>query len=106
MKAETVGETLQRLAKASLPHLDKFGPDKARGRYCDCGELLPAIPKTRQRRLVCDDCAAIIPRENSGRRPSHTCAGCHVVTPRLKMKMKDGEFFCKKCLKIKFDIDF
>lgn len=105
-ETETIGETLQRLARASLPHLDESESGKTRARYCDCGELLPVTPKTRQRRLVCDDCAAVIPRETSGRRSTHTCAGCHAITPRLKMKMKNRELYCKKCLKIKFNIDF
>jgi formamidopyrimidine-DNA glycosylase len=105
MKDETVGQTLQRLAKESLPR-HEMNKDRNSERRCMCGEFLPAYPKTRQKQLVCDDCAAAIPRETSGRRPNHFCFGCHAITPRLKMKMKNRELYCKKCLKIKFNIDF
>ena len=107
MKEETVGQTLQRLARESLPrHVDDGCGEYHTTRYCICGEPLPPYPKTRQKQLVCDDCAERIPRLPNGKRPTHTCARCHAITPRLKMKMKNGEFYCKKCLKIKFDIDF
>lgn len=107
MKDETVGETLQRLARASLPrHFEGGGGEYNSKRYCVCGEPLPPRPKTRQKQLVCDDCADSIPRETSGRRSTHTCAGCHAITPRLKMKMKNRMLYCKKCLKEKFKIDF
>jgi len=106
-KNETIGETLHRLARESLPrHYDNACGEYNSRRYCICGEPLPPYPKTRQKQLVCDDCAAIMPRLSSGRPSSHTCAGCGTVTPRLKMKMKDGKLYCKKCLKIKFNIDF
>lgn len=106
-ETETIGETLQRLARESLPrHVDDGCGEYHTTRYCICGEPLPPYPKTRQKQLVCDDCAAVIPRETSGRRSTHTCAGCHAITPRLKMKMKNRELYCKKCLKIKFNIDF
>jgi len=107
MKNETVGETLQRLARESLPRrFDNGCGEYNSKRYCMCGEPLPAYPQTRQRRLVCDDCAAVIPRLLGGHRSTHTCAGCRATVPRLKMKMKNRELYCKKCLKIKFDIDF
>jgi hypothetical protein len=106
MKEETVGETLQRLARASLPrHPDAMSGSDSK-RFCVCGEPLPAYPQTRQKHLVCDDCADSIPRLPSGRPSSCVCAGCHAITPRLKMKMKNRELYCKKCLKIKFGIDF
>ncbi len=107
MKDETIGETLQRLARASLPrHIDNGCGEYRTTRYCICGEPLPPYPKTRQKQLVCDDCAAIMPRLVGGRRPTSGCVACHAVYPKKKMKMKDGKFYCKKCLKIKFGIDF
>ena len=105
MREETVGETLQRLARASLPrHFE--GRDKNDRRRCVCGEFLPVDAKTRQGRKVCDACAEITPRTIGGRQPTCVCAECRAVYPRLKLKVKNGNFYCKKCLKIKFDIDF
>lgn len=107
MKEETVGETLQRLARESLPrHVDDGCGEYHTTRYCICGEPLPLYPKTRQKQLVCDDCAERIPRLPSSRRATHKCAGCGTVYPRVKLKMKNGKLYCKKCLKTKFDIDF
>ena len=107
MKGETVGETLQRLARESLPrHIDNGCGAYNSKRYCICGEPLPPFPKTRQKQLVCDDCAAIMPRLLGGRRPTTACAECGTVHPKKKMKMKNRCFYCKKCLKIKFGIDF
>lgn len=107
MNDETVGETLQRLARASLPrHADDDEVDRNSNRRCVCGELLPANPKTRQKRKVCDDCAALTPRMDSGRPASCHCAECCGVFPRLKLKVKNYKYYCKKCLKIKFNIDF
>jgi recombinational DNA repair protein (RecF pathway) len=107
IKKETVGETLQRLARESLPrHFEGGGGEYNSKRYCVCGEPLPPRPKTRQHQLVCDDCAAIMPRLLGGRRPTSECAECGTVYPQKKMKMKDRRLYCKKCLKIKFGIDF
>ncbi len=107
MKEETIGETLQRLARESLPrHFEGGGGEYNSKRYCICGEPLPPYPKTRQKQLVCDDCAAIMPRLPSGRRPSCVCSGCRAIYPGVKLKMKNRKFYCKKCLKIKFGIDF
>jgi hypothetical protein len=104
MKDETVGQTLQRLAKESLP---RYEPVQDRhNQRCECGEVLTAHAATRHKRRVCETCAAVMPRLQSGRRPQHRCCGCDVITPRLKMKMKAGNFYCKKCLKAKFGIDF
>jgi len=107
VKNETIGETLQRLARESLPrHFEGGGGAYNSKRYCICGEPLPPHPKTRQKLLVCDDCAAIMPRLIGGRRPTGVCSACQVVYPQKKMKMKNRKFYCKKCLKIKFGIDF
>jgi hypothetical protein len=106
-EVETDEQKLQRMARASLPKYVDVEEKRTRQRqHCACGADLHAAPKIRQGQPVCDDCADKIPRLPAGRRPSRTCAGCHAVTPRLKMKMKNRELYCKKCLKIKFGIDF
>lgn len=107
MKVETVGETLQRLARESLPRKFTKGNGRHGKKLCyECGEFLPAFPKTRNRHLVCDDCAIAIPRLIGGRSPEHVCAGCGETFSRVRLKMKDRRLYCKKCLKIKFQIDF
>ena len=106
MNGETVGQTLQRLAKASLPRCEVAQDTSGSSQRCECGEVLTAYAATRHKRRVCETCAAVMPRLQSGRRPQLRCCGCNEITPRRKMKMKDGNFYCKKCLKINFDIDF
>jgi len=106
---ETIGEKLQRLARESLPrhpHLETGDRDRNAKRRCVCGEYLPAHPKIREKRPVCDDCADEIPRSPAGRCPSCTCFECRAVLPRRKLKMKNRNLYCKKCLKTKFEIDF
>ena len=103
---ETVGQKLERLARASLPRCVAVEEKEARRRRCACGADLHAAPKIRQGRPVCDDCADKIPRLPAGRCPSYTCFECRTVFPRLKLKMKNRNLYCKKCLKIKFEIDF
>ena len=71
-----------------------------------CGAVLFISPRIRQGLKVCDDCAGEIPRLFCGRRTTHTCFGCGDTYPRRKLKMKNRQYYCKKCLKIKFDIDF
>ena len=108
-EAETVEQKLHRMARASLPvcvNEEERKRGRKRTRYCDCGVILGATPKTRQGRLVCDVCASIIPRLPAGRRPTYSCHECHTVLPYVKLKMKNRQFYCKKCLKIKFQIDF
>lgn len=106
-ETETIGETLQRLARESLPrHYDNACGEHNPRRYCMCGEPLPPYPKTRQKQLVCDDCAAVIPRLLGGRHPAHACTECGVTATRSKLKMKDRRLYCKKCFKLKFKIDF
>jgi len=105
VEEETVGQTLQRLAKASLPRCEAV-QDKNGNQRCECGEVLTARAATRHKRRVCETCAAAMPRLQSGRRPQHRCFGCNALLPRLKMKMKNRNLYCKKCLKIKFEIDF
>lgn len=105
---ETIKQRLERLARASLPRMGTEPDERDRNshRHCVCGELLPVKPKIRNKRPVCDDCAIITPRMVGGKRPSCVCAGCGVVHPRLKLKIKGGALYCKKCLKIKYNIDF
>jgi hypothetical protein len=98
---ETLAVRLQRLARASLPvHYEteeKHG--KRRKRFCACGEPLHTNPKIRQKLLVCDDCAAVIPRSTGGRSGMLSCAGCGASFSRWRLKIKSGRFYCKKCVK-------
>jgi len=103
---ETVGQKLERLARASLPRYVAVEDKEARRRRCACGADLHAAPKIRQGQPVCDDCADVIPRLPAGRRPSGMCFECHAIFPYVKLKMKNRNLYCKKCLKIKFQIDF
>jgi hypothetical protein len=105
-EAETDEQKLQRMARASLPRCVAVEEKEARRRRCACGADLHAAPKIRQGQPVCDDCADMIPRLSAGRRPSGMCFECHAIFPRLKLKMKNRNLYCKKCLKIKFEIDF
>jgi hypothetical protein len=102
---ETDSQKLQRLARASLyPHVTDAGKNS---KQCGvCGVSLFTSPKIRQGLKVCDDCADEIPRLFCGRRSTHACFECHTTFPRIKLKMKDRKLYCKKCLKIKFKIDF
>lgn len=106
---ETFGQRLQRLARAALPVLvvADDGARKQKRRYCACGAALHKNPKVRQKQMVCDDCAIIIPRWAGGKQAAYpySCAACHTGFPRAKMRMKDKNWYCKKCLKIKFQID-
>lgn len=102
---ETDEQKLQRMARASL----RFHAESANknSKQCGvCGEPLFASPKIRQGMKVCDDCADEIPRLFCGRRSSHICFGCHAIFTRRQLKMKNRRLYCKKCLKIKFKIDF
>jgi len=78
---ETSEDRLKKLARAILPRFnddnDEQGKRKRRGgkhmrrngpRYCDCGERLYGMPKIRQGRAVCDECALLIPRASGGRK--------------------------------------
>jgi hypothetical protein len=105
---ETVGQKLQRLARASLPvyPAPKVKNYSKREQKCICGKYLPSRPKTRQGQKVCDECAVLIPRLHGGAQWCYKCDGCLAPVPRRSLKMKNGELYCKKCLKIKFHIDF
>jgi len=106
-EAETDGQKLERMARASLPrHVAVEEKRTRQRRRCACGADLHTAPKIRQGQPVCDDCADVIPRLPAGRRPSGMCFECRTVFPRLKLKMKNQNLYCKKCLKIKFEIDF
>ena len=106
-EAETDGQKLERMARASLPrHVAVEEKRTRQRRRCVCGANLHAAPKIRQGQPVCDDCAAAMPRLQSGRRPSFVCFACNNTFPRIKLKMKNRNLYCKKCLKIKFEIDF
>jgi hypothetical protein len=104
---ETIGQKLQRLARESLPRPRRPEmKDRNSKRRCICGDFLPANPKTRQKQKVCDVCAETLPRLLSGKRSSCSCVECHTIYPRLKLKVKNDNLYCKKCLKLKFNIDF
>lgn len=79
--AETSADRLEKMARAILPRIPdtmdiwgkavRAGGNRARHggpRYCDCGERLYGMPKIRQGRAVCDDCALLIPRASGGRK--------------------------------------
>jgi len=106
-EAETDEQKLRRMARASLPRHIAIAEKRTRQRRrCMCGAELHAAPKVRQGQPVCDDCADEIPRLPAGRRPTYKCSRCHAVLPYVKLKMKNRNLYCKKCLKIKFEIDF
>ena len=102
---ETDEQKLLRMARASLR---SYAADKGKNsKQCGvCGEPLFSNPKIRQGLKVCDDCAGMIPRLFCGRRSTHECFECHTVLTRRQLKMKNRKLYCKKCLKIKFKIDF
>ena len=102
---ETDEQKLQRMARASL-RVQEADTGRNSKQCGVCGEPLFASPKIRQGLKVCDDCADEIPRLFCGRRSTHVCFECRTVFPRLKLKMKNRNLYCKKCLKIKFQIDF
>ncbi len=107
MTDETIAQKLQRLAREALPHpRNAETKDKNSKRRCVCGEFLPTYPKTRQKQKVCDDCADVILRMVGGKRRTLVCAGCGASCPRVRMKIKRGKLYCKKCLKLKYNIDF
>lgn len=104
---ETVEHQLHRLARAALPRFEEKIIALNYKHHCYiCGESISSTSQIRHFQKVCDDCAAITPRLESGRCPRHKCAGCLTVMPRRNLKMKDRKLYCKKCLKIKFHIDF
>ena len=102
---ETVEQKLQRMARASL-RVQEADTGRNSKQCGVCGEPLFASPKIRQGLKVCDDCADEIPRLFCGRRSTHVCFECRAPFPRIKLKMKNRQLYCKKCLKIKFEIDF
>jgi hypothetical protein len=72
---ETIGDRLQRLARASLPVYRETEKNEKKGRRkrrrcAFCGAPLHANAKVRQNYVVCDDCAAVIPYLPRGRQKS------------------------------------
>lgn len=100
---ETLGQKLQRLARESLPVVVVTRERKSRARrYCACGAKLHANPKVRQKQMVCDDCADIIPRLETGRPFAYVCVGCRGSFPRRALNVRRGKYYCQKCLKKNF----
>ena len=102
---DTIGRRLQRLARAALPVYvppEEAGPRKRKRRLCACGAPLHNNPKIRQKRMVCDDCAELMPSIKGGPKVTNTCAGCGGGFPRRQLKMRNYKHYCAKCLKTKF----